>query len=68
MIEITIKTIKADSSQVMQDSGFKVGEKAYYVIRESGVAISGYFHTENGALESAWYLVKKYGFTLVEPW
>lgn len=68
MNNITIKMIKADSSEVMEKAGFKVGETVYYVIRESGTRISDYYHTESCALAHAWCLVKMYGFTLVEPW
>ena len=68
MIKITITSVKVDSSFAEENTGFVVGDTAYYVIRESGKRISPYFHTENDAIESAWYRVKCYGLTLVEPW
>lgn len=68
MNKITITMIKADSSEVMEKAGFQAGETAYYLIRESGKRISEYYHSEYAALMEAWELVKKYGFTLVEPW
>lgn len=68
MIKITITTIKADSSKVMELAGFEPGETAYYVIRESGKRISLYYHTELDALKDAWTKVQEYGLTLVEPW
>lgn len=68
MIKITITSIKADSSEVMERAGFVPGDTVYYVIRESGQQISNYFSAESIALRYAWELVKKYGLTLVEPW
>lgn len=68
MIKITITSIKVDSSFVEEHNGFKVGDTAYYVIRESGKRLSAYQHTEYYALKKAWSLVKNYGLTLVQPW
>lgn len=68
MIKITITSVKVDSSFVEEHAGFAVGDTAYYVIRESGKRISGYYDTEHYALEDAWCKVKKFGLTLVEPW
>lgn len=68
MIKITITSVKVDSSFAEENTGFVVGDTAYYVIRESGERLSAYFHTENDALESAWSKVKCYGLPLVKPW
>ena len=68
MIRITITSTRADSSFVEEHPGFVVGETAYYVIRESGKRISGFYNSELYALKDAWDKVKKYGLTLVEPW
>lgn len=68
MIKITITSMKADSSEVMENAGFVPGETVYYVIRESGRRISDYYHAESSALIDAWAKVQKYGLTLVEPW
>lgn len=68
MIKITITSIKADTSYVFESLGYKPGETAYYVIRESGKRISLYYKTELEALQDAWSKVKEYGLTLVEPW
>lgn len=68
MIKITITSVKVDSSFVESHPAFKVGDTAYYVIRESGVRLSPFHRTEVAALGSAWTMVKLYGLTLVEPW
>lgn len=68
MINITITSFKVDSFFVEEHRGFKVGDNAYYVIRENGKRISSYYQIELEALEDAWKKVKLYGLTLVEPW
>lgn len=68
MIKITIATTKVDSSFVADYTGLEIGDTAYYVIRESGKRLSSYFKTEKQAVIAAWWMVKKYGLTLVEPW
>ena len=61
-ITITITTAEKDVA------GVKAGGKLYYIIRESGKRISPYYASEKNALQYAWFLIRKYGFTLVEPW
>lgn len=68
MIKITIATTKVDSSFTEENTGFKIGNTAHYVIRESGKRISPYYKTEKQAVLAAWRLVSKYGVILVEPW
>lgn len=68
MIKITITSIKVDSSFVEEHTEFKVGDVAYYVIRENGMCISPKFKEYQYAVLHAWQLVCKYGLTLVEPW
>ena len=68
MIKITITSIKADASYVEDYSDFKVGDQAYYIIRENGKRISLYYKHEYEAVLRAWELVKEYGLTLVESW
>lgn len=68
MIKITISSIRVDASFVREHDGFKEGDTAYYVIRDSGKRISFYYNTELDALEDAWSKVNAYGLTLVEPW
>lgn len=68
MIKITIVSIKVDSSFAEEVPIFKVGDIAYYVIRDSGARLSDYFRDEACTTRYAWELVKKYGLTLVEPW
>lgn len=68
MIKITITSIKVDSSIEWANPSFNEGDNAYYVIRETGKRISGYYNSELDALMDAWGKVKQYGLTLVEPW
>jgi len=68
MIKITIASVKVDSAFAECRPDFKVGDTAYYVIRESGVRLGPYFKNELRAAEHAWHLIKEYGLTLVEPW
>lgn len=68
MINITITSMKVDSSFSEEHPSFVKGETAFYIIRESGKRISRYYHLESHALKSAWDMVKTYGLTLVEPW
>lgn len=68
MIKITITSVSVDASFVERHPAFKVGDTAYYVIRDSGKRLSPYHRNEGAALESAWTLIRLYGLTLVEPW
>lgn len=68
MIKITITQTKVDSSLVEEHSDLVVGDTAYYVIRESGKRLSGYYNNEHDAVLCAWNMVKYYGLTLVESW
>ena len=68
MIKITITSIKVDSTFTEDHTDFKVGDQAYYIIRESGKRISQYYRFELNAVLRAWQMVKEYGLTLVESW
>lgn len=68
MIKITITSIKADASFVEDYPDFKVGDQAYYIIRDNGHRLLLYYKYEYEAVLRAWELVKEYGLTLVEPW
>lgn len=68
MIRITINSIKVNNTLAEGFNGFKVGDTAYYVLRDNGKKLSPYFQKESFALKHAWSLVVNYGLTLVEPW
>ena len=68
MIKITITSIKVDSTFTEDHTDFKVGDQAYYIIRENGKRISPYYRHEPDAVLRAWQMIKEYGLTLVESW